>query len=284
MLLQSIRKIGHRAYSQAFVADGAQVHDSVRLSHGVTIESRVKIKQNVMLHRYAQVLGDTTIGQNTAIHSFACVGGPPQTKKSSTSTRTIIGSDCVIREHVTIHAGSVEDTVLGNGVWLLAGSHVGHDSTIGDNVVVSNGSQIAGHVRIGNDTVLGGLVALQQFCVVGRGAMIGGGSIVDRHIPPFSLIVGNRCRFRGINIRGLRRKGVPNAQIFPLLKTSRVLFPRNGGSDHRNIVEHAKMLARSMDRNENNTLAIEFLNFIAHSGEVTTDWCPRRAALGIVQA
>jgi UDP-N-acetylglucosamine acyltransferase len=190
-----------------------------------------------------------------------------------------IGSHAVIREHVTVHAGTDRCTKVGNGVWLLVGSHIGHDVEIGDHVVVSNATQIAGHVEVGDFVVLGGLVGVQQFCVIGKGAMIGGGAAVDRHVPPYALVSGNRAKFRGINLRGLRRRGIANSFIYPLLTVSKQVYSSS------TIIENAKRVLDSSDVHNNIefSLAKEFLSFIVNVGQVREGWCSRRAGLGIIQ-
>jgi UDP-N-acetylglucosamine acyltransferase len=257
------------------------IHPTVQVGQFSIIDDTciVEIEKECRIHHHVVIRGDTRIGENTEIHSFSCIGGDGQSKKSFSKGKTIIGRNCVVREHVTINRGTVGDTVVGDNTWMLAGSHVGHDAQIGSSVIISNAAQIAGHVKIGDFAVLGGLSAFQQFCVVGKGSMIGGGAIVDRHIPPWSLVVGNRAEFRGINLRGLRRSGVPNEHILPLLSVSKKVY--TGDMD---IVGRAFDLFHSMakDPSPKNKLALEFLEFIATSGVVRSNWCARRAGIGVV--
>ena len=265
----------------AVVDEAATLHDKVKISPFCVVGPRVELKMNVTLNPYAIVQGQTVIEEGTSVHSFACIGTEPQNKKNGLSSRVRIGQRCVIRENVTINAGTLEDTVVGNDCWILTGAHVGHDAQIGNNVVISNGTQIAGHVKVGEHSVLGGQSGLQQFCVIGRGSMISGGSFVDRHVPPYSLVLGNRAQFRGINIRGLRRRQIPNSHILALIKASRQVFFTDSSS---NVVENAQLALTKLDPAQilENSLAHEFLSFIAEVGKVQQGWCDRRAAMGII--
>ena len=129
-----------------------------------------------------------------AIFQFASVGEIPQDRKyDGDPTRTVIGDDNVIREFVTIHAGTAQDrgvTTIGNGNWLLAYSHVAHDCVIGNGTTFSNNAQLAGHVVIDDYAVLGGFVGVHQFCRVGAHAMLAAGSIVLQDVPPYVTVVG----------------------------------------------------------------------------------------------
>ncbi|RLN46150.1 hypothetical protein BBJ29_005769 [Phytophthora kernoviae] len=138
-----------------------------------------------------------------------------------------IGSNCVIREHVTVHGRtsySQAPTSVGDDCWLLCGAHVAHDSQLGRRVVVSNNVCIAGHVSIGDSAIIGGQVGIKQHVSVGRLAMIGGQSAVDGDVLPYGLVVGNRAKLAGLNLVGLRRAGVSRTNIKLLLRVYRYIF------------------------------------------------------------
>lgn len=238
----------------------------------------VRLGERVVIGPHAVLLGHTTVGSDTTVHAFACLGDVAQSKRAELSTSVAVGEQCVIREHVTVHCGTQGPTTIGNRVWLLAGSHVGHDCEVGNDALVSNASQLAGHVRVGPFANIGGLCGVQQFCVIGEGAMVGGGSMVDRHVPPYSLVVGNRAQFRGINIRGLKRRQVPHAQIASLVRTAKRIYAPQG-----DVHQHAQTVLSELNENDEHHLAKQFAAFIAQSGVVTSTWCARRASMGVVK-
>lgn len=247
-----------------------------------TLGELVVVQDNVHVSSHVVVQGRTLLQQGTSVGSFSCIGSAPQLKKTSTISGTVIERDCVLREHVTVHAGTNQTTRVGANSWLLGSCHVGHDSQVGERVVISNGAQLAGHVLVGDDAVIGGLAGIQQFCVLGRGVMVGGGSMVDSHVPPFSLVAGNRAKFVGINLRGLRRRKVPNSLVFPLIAVSRRIFVKGA-----NPMEQAKTLEsqeQALLSRPDHVLAREFVEFIVQAGQVSSKWPARRAAAPIIRA
>ena len=140
-----------------------------------------------------------------------------------------IGDDNMLREMVTLHraTGEGEATVLGNNNLLMAYVHVGHNCVIGDNNLISNSTGISGHVTIEDKTVIGGFVGIHQFVHVGKMAMVGGVSKVVQDVPPFCTADGRPARNRGLNIRGLRRNGVPADERIQVANAVKLLYRSN---------------------------------------------------------
>jgi len=138
-----------------------------------------------------------------------------------------IGDDNVIREYVTINRGTVEgggETVLGNGNFIMAYSHIAHDCKIGNQVIMANASTLAGHILIEDFAIVGGLVAIHQFVRVGCYAIIGGASGVPQDVPPYMVAAGNRARLFGLNHVGLKRHRFPESTTAALKQAYRILF------------------------------------------------------------
>ncbi|ETW05098.1 acyl-[acyl-carrier-protein]-UDP-N-acetylglucosamine O-acyltransferase [Aphanomyces invadans] len=217
----------------------AVVHPNARLGHDVhigpycTIGPEVSLHDNVVLKSHVVVEGDTTIGENTALFPFACIGGPPQDKKHVPGGHSalVIGKNCLIREHVTINSGTslgAGTTRVGDECWILAGAHIGHDSQVGSRVVLSNNVCLAGHVTIQDLAIVGGQVGIKQFVHIGSLAMIGGKSAVDGDVLPFGLVSGNRAKLVGLNLIGLRRLQASRAHIKEMLQTYRYIYNLHG--------------------------------------------------------
>ena len=68
----------------------------------------------------------------------------------------------------------------------MVGAHIGHDCKLGNNLVIANNAAIAGHC-IFDDDVIGGNSAVLQFTKIGKGAMIGGMTGVDKDVLPFTF-------------------------------------------------------------------------------------------------
>ncbi|HHL21642.1 MAG TPA: acyl-[acyl-carrier-protein]--UDP-N-acetylglucosamine O-acyltransferase, partial [Aliiroseovarius sp.] len=91
-----------------------------------------------------------------------------------------------------------------------------HDAQVGDRVIVVNSAAIAGHVVLEDDVIVGGLVGVHQFVRVGRGAIIGALSMVTADVLPYGLVQGPRGTLDGLNLVGLKRRGVARADITAL--------------------------------------------------------------------
>lgn len=219
----------------AIVSAGALLGKGVEIGPWCTIGPQVVLEDGVRLISHVVVDGHTTVGAEAVVYPFCTIGLPPQDLKyKGEPTATIIGARTQIREHCTIHRGTVTGsgvTRVGADCLLMAVVHVAHDCTLGDGVIVANNVVMGGHVVIGDSAVIGGATALHQFVRIGRGAMVGGASGVEADVIPFGTVLGNRARLTGLNIVGLRRRGVDKASLHRLRSAFRVLFPADGMGD-----------------------------------------------------
>ncbi len=194
----------------AVVMPGATIGDGCEIGPYCVIEPSATIGNGCKIGPHVHILGHTTIGNDCVIRSGAVIGGEPQDDDyHGEPTRIIIGDHCQFHEHITIHRATGEgETVIGNNVRMMAGSHVGHNAHVGDFAVLVNNSAVGGHAHIGERVILSGQAAVHQFCKVGRLAMVAGACMVTRDVPPFSIVTGaHPLRWRGTNKIGLQRNG-----------------------------------------------------------------------------
>jgi UDP-N-acetylglucosamine acyltransferase len=160
------------------------------------------------------------------VHPFAVIGGEPQAKRLTAGRPFLrIGSRNVFREHVTIHGGTEGGaTVVGSDNLFMVGAHVAHDVVVGSQVVLANATQLAGHVVIEDWVTFGGLSGVAQHVRVGESAFVAAASACERDVPPFVVVQGDRARVRGVNVVGLRRRGVPEESIASLKRAVRKLW------------------------------------------------------------
>ena len=126
-----------------------------------------------------------------------------------------IGCDNTFREYVTVHRGMPDSrgvTLIGNGNFLMANSHVAHDCTVHDNTIFANSAVIGGHAEVFDRAFLSGNTCVHQFCRVGRGAMVGGTSSITLDLPPYWTVMESNA-VRGVNVIGMRRAGIPSDEI-----------------------------------------------------------------------
>lgn len=212
----------------AVVAGGARLAPDVRIGPFAVIGPEVEIGAGTTIASHVVIAGRTRIGRNNRIFQFASVGEIPQDRKyGGEATATEIGDGNVIREYVTIHAGTVLDrgtTTIGDRNWLLAYSHVAHDCVVGSDTTFSNNAQLAGHVVVGDHAVLGGFVGVHQFCRIGAHAMVAAGSIVLQDVPPFVTASGYPAKPHGTNSEGLRRSGFAAGDIAAIRRAYKLLY------------------------------------------------------------
>jgi UDP-N-acetylglucosamine acyltransferase len=219
----------------ALVAPGAQLAPDVQIGPFCTIGPDAVLEAGVRLISHVVVDGRTRIGEAAVLYPFCTVGLPPQDLKyKGEPTETVIGPRTQIREHCTIHRGTVTGTGVtrvGADCLLMAVVHVAHDCDLGDGVIVANNVVMGGHVTIGPGAVIGGATALHQFVRIGRAAMVGGASGVEADVIPFGAVLGNRARLTGLNVVGLKRRGVDKAGLHRLRAAFRLLFASGEHSD-----------------------------------------------------
>jgi len=221
-----------RIHPTAVVAAGAQIGQGAEIGPFCTIGPDAVIGDRARLISHVVVDGHTSIGAEAVLYPFVTVGMAPQdVKYRGEPTRTEIGPRVQLREHVTVHRGTPQGTGVtrvGAGSFLLAVSHVAHDCDLGQGVIVANNVVMGGHVRIGDNAYIGGSAAIHQFVRIGRAAMVGGVAGVEGDVIPFGLVLGNRARLAGLNIVGLKRRGVEKARIQRLRAAFRTLFATEG--------------------------------------------------------
>jgi UDP-N-acetylglucosamine acyltransferase len=212
----------------AVVAGDARIAPGVEIGPYSVIGGDVAIGEGSVIGAHVVIAARTTLGRRNRVFQFASLGEIPQDRKyGGQPTRTVIGDDNVIREYVTIHAGTAQDrgvTTVGNGNWLLAYSHIAHDCVIGDGTTFSNNAQLAGHVVIDDQATLGGFVGVHQFCRVGAHAFIAAGSIVLQDVPPYVTAAGYPAKPRGINSEGLRRRGFASDDLAAIKRAYKTLY------------------------------------------------------------
>src|SRR5215471_3349081 len=212
----------------AIVSADARLAPGVQIGPFSVIGADVSIGDGTVVGPHVVIAARTTIGRNNRIFQFASIGEISQDRKyDGAPTRTAIGDGNVIREYVTIHAGTAQDrgvTTIGNGNWFLAYSHIAHDCMIGDETTFSNNAQLAGHVVIEDFATLGGFVGVHQFCRVGAHAFVAAGSIVLQDVPPFVTAAGYPAKPHGTNSEGLRRRGFSADDLAAIKRAYKTLY------------------------------------------------------------
>lgn len=243
-------------HPSAVIEPGAQIGPGCRIGPFCVIGSEVVLGAGVEVKSHVVITGWTEIGDQTTIFPFAVLGEVPQDLKfKGEKTRLVIGARNRIREHVTMNPGTEGGggvTCIGDDGLFMAGCHVAHDCQIGDRVILVNNVGLAGHCIIEEDVIVGGLCGVHQFVRIGRGAMIGALTMVTADVMPFGLVQGPRGTLDGLNLVGLKRRGVAKADIAEL----RELFSDLAGGSLRDTAR------RKLEEGGHGPLVSEVLGFI----------------------
>ena len=254
---------GRVIHPTAIVESGATLGENVRIGPFCHVGAKVVLGDDVELKSHVAVAGDTQVGARSRIFPFASIGHEPQDLKfHGEQSLLIIGTDCTIREGVTMNPGTDGGglkTQVGNHCALLANSHIAHDCSVGDHVILSNNVMLAGHTRIGDYVIMGGGSAVHQFVRVGSHAFVGGLAGVENDVIPYGMALGNRAGLAGLNLVGLRRRGFSRDAIHDLRRAYRLLFAAEGTLKER--------LADVAEEFSSHPQVHEILEFIHAGGE-----------------
>jgi UDP-N-acetylglucosamine acyltransferase len=215
----------------AIVDPSAELDTDVTIGAFSIIGAQVNVGAGTVIGPHVVIAPRTTLGRRNRVFQFASVGEVPQDRKyGGEPTGTMIGDDNMIREYVSIHAGTVQDrgtTTIGNGNWLLGYVHIAHDCVVGNETTFSNNVQIAGHVHVDDFVNLGGFSGVHQFCRVGTHAMVAAAAVVLQDVPPFTTVSGYPAKPFGTNNEGLRRRGFTAEQILEVRRAYKALYREN---------------------------------------------------------
>ena len=219
-------------HPSAVVSSHAELASGIKIGPYSIIGDHVTIGRDTSIGSHVIIEGHTSIGERNEIYPFVSIGSPPQDiGYKGEDTRVVIGDGNIIREYATINRASTKqewETIVGNGNYLMAYSHVAHDCILGNNIIMSNVATLGGHTSVGDYANLGGLVAVHQFVRIGVHAFIGGNSGVSMDIPPFMMAAGTRVKLYGLNRNGLKRRGFKSETINGLKKAYRIIWRECG--------------------------------------------------------
>ena len=219
-------------HPSAVIAEGAQLGADCIIGPFCVIGPDVVLGARVHLKSHVVIDGDTHIGDDTVVFSFAVIGEIPQDLKfDGEKTRLRIGARNRIREHVTMNTGTANgggETRVGDDGLFMAGCHIAHDAQVGNRVIVVNSSAVAGHCIIEDDVIIGGLCGVHQHVRIGQGAIIGAVTMVTKDVVPHGLVQAPRGVLDGLNLVGLKRKGVDRGDITALRAAFQMLKDGEG--------------------------------------------------------
>lgn len=170
----------------------------------------VQIGDGNYIGAFAYVTGRTTIGDGNWVGPHVVIGTPAEHREQDPkdlSGKTNIGSFNIIRERCTIQAGFNGTTIIGNRIAMFDMTHIGHNCLLYDDITIAGSVALAGHTCVHEYANIGLSASVHQRSVIGAGAMVGMGAVVQRNVPPFATVIGNPARVISVNRVGLERRG-----------------------------------------------------------------------------
>jgi UDP-N-acetylglucosamine acyltransferase len=245
-------------HSTAIVDPAAQLGAEVEIGPYAVIGAGAVIGADCKIQAHVVIEGSVKMGAGNFVGYGAIIGAAPQDLSFDPKTQSSveIGEGNTIREYCTIHRGSAEGsaTVMGDGNFLMVGTHLGHNCTLGNGVVIANDCLLAGYARIDNGAFIGGGSMFHQHVRVGRLALAQGRT--TKSVPPFISAVANYAL--GINAVGLRRAGLSAAERDEIKRAFRLLY--RSGLNTTQALEKARA-------SEFGSLGREFFEFVATAGK-----------------
>ncbi|HRF85537.1 MAG TPA: acyl-ACP--UDP-N-acetylglucosamine O-acyltransferase [Alloprevotella sp.] len=213
----------------AFVHDEAVIGKNCEIGPFCYIDKDVVIGDNNRLMNSVTLFSGTRMGSGNVVFPGAVIGAIPQDLKfRGEETWAVIGDNNTIRENVTINRGTAAQgrTVVGSNNLLMEGMHVAHDVNIGNGCIIGNTTKLAGEVVVDDYAIISACVLVHQFCRIGGYVMVGGGTRTSQDIPPFTMAAREPVAYCGLNMVGLRRRGMSPELIENIHNAYRILYQR----------------------------------------------------------
>lgn len=186
----------------AHVDPSAKIADNVTVHAFAYIDKDVEIGEGCEIMPFASIIRGTRMGRNNKVYQGAVVGADPQDFRwKGEPTYCYIGDNNVIREQVIINRGIHTEggTRIGSDCFIMAETHIGHDSVIDGKCVLGNGVKVAGNVHIEECTIMSSAVIANENTHIGSWVFIKGGTRISNNVPPFVIMAHNPVKYYGIN-------------------------------------------------------------------------------------
>ncbi len=243
--------------NNVFIHKSSIIGKNTKIDPFSYIGENVEIGDNCWIANNVTLYPGSRIGNNVKIFPGAVISSTPQDLKFGGEKTTVeIDDDTTIREFVTISRGTNDrlKTSIGKNCLIMAYSHVAHDCIVHDNCVIVNNVQIGGHVVIDNFAIVGGGTLIHQFSKIGAHAMVAGGSLVRKDIPPFCKAGKEPLSFKGVNTVGLKRRNFNSERINQIQNIYRIIY-----LEGRNTSQAIDKIEKDIDDSKDKEMVLNFI-------------------------
>ncbi len=243
--------------NNVFIHKSSIIGKNTKIDPFSYIGENVEIGDNCWIANNVTLYPGSRIGNNVKIFPGVVISSTPQDLKFGGEKTTVeIDDDTTIREFVTISRGTNDrlKTSIGKNCLIMAYSHVAHDCIVHDNCVIVNNVQIGGHVVIDNFAIVGGGTLIHQFSKIGAHAMVAGGSLVRKDIPPFCKAGKEPLSFKGVNTVGLKRRNFNSERINQIQNIYRIIY-----LEGRNTSQAIDKIEKDIDDSKDKEMVLNFI-------------------------
>jgi UDP-3-O-[3-hydroxymyristoyl] glucosamine N-acyltransferase len=182
-------KLGDHVFVGDFVSIGenARIGNNVYIANGTRIGDDCVVGDGTIIYANVTIGKGSRIGAGCRIHPGVVIGADGfGLVKDGEDWRRIpqlgnvrLGNEVDVGANTTIDRGTLDDTVVSDGVKLDNLIQIGHNVRIGENTVIASHTAVAGSSIIGKNCEIGGCVGIMDHSVVGDNVKIGGGSVIS---------------------------------------------------------------------------------------------------------
>ena len=179
------------------------IHPTTSIGKNVVIESGCSIGSNTTIEANTVIHQGTRIGMNCLIRSGANIGGDGFGFVRDQTGRLLrfihlggvkIGNEVEIGALNSIARGTLNDTIIENGVKTDNLVHIAHNCHIGCNSLITACVELSGGVIVGKNVWIGPNSSVLEKIKIGDNAFIGIGSVVTKDVDPSIAVAGNPSR------------------------------------------------------------------------------------------
>jgi UDP-3-O-[3-hydroxymyristoyl] glucosamine N-acyltransferase len=173
-------------HSSAVVGAGVRIGVGSRIGPGVVLEDGAVVGNDCNLMARVVVHTGTTLGDRVVVQAGAVLGstGFGYARNRETGEylifpqqgQLVVEDNVEIGANTTIDRGALGETRIGQGTKIDNLVHIGHNCTIGKNVVIAAQTGISGSSVVEDGAILGGQVGIGEHATVGAGVILGGGA------------------------------------------------------------------------------------------------------------
>lgn len=185
--------------ANTYIGDNVKIGSGVQIHPGCVIERDVSVGEDSIVLPKVTVSHECELGNRVLLHPGVVIGadGFGQANDQGKWIRipqigkVIIGDDVEVGANTTIDRGSIENTIIGNGVKLDNLIQIAHNVEIGEHTVVASSTAIAGSTKIGRHCVIAGAVGIVGHIEITDNVTILGMSMVSKSITTAGVYGGS---------------------------------------------------------------------------------------------